>query len=279
MAGIHQAAYGLYTKATTWLLPMGLQDLLLRTGKRMTGTRFVFLACFPKSGSTLLSESLNGLPGWRRLNSIPPDLTREQEPIREYVIRDWAAMGQNVVFKNHVSHSDHLIGLLAHFRMHRVFLVRNLADVCCSLSDHFDNEATDWPFLTLSGSQLNEIDRSGRRADFIVDLAIPWFVNCYASWMRFVSNGGECQVVRYEDLISDPAALVGRAIRAAGLSHSGDEINSAISRAENLPNRSRLNVGVSGRGRDFLMANPHVGESIRRYVSYYPDVDFSPVFE
>ena len=173
MSGIQRVAYGAYLHATRWVLPPAIQDLLLRGGKRLFGTKFVFIACFPKSGSTLLSESLNALPGWRRLNSIPFDLTREQEPIRELVVQDWAGMRSNIVFKNHVSHSVYLDELIHRYRMHTVFLIRNLADVCCSLSDHIDRETTYWPFFSLNYPQLRSIDHNNSRAEFIVDLAIP----------------------------------------------------------------------------------------------------------
>ncbi len=278
MTASRRLSLGLYRQVTNWLLPIGVQDMLLRSGKRMTGTRFVFLACFPKSGSTLLSESLNSLPGWKRLSSIPPDWTREQEPIHEYIARDWIAVGKNIIFKNHVSHSDYLSWLLEYYRMHCCFLVRNIADVCCSLSDHFDQESTTLPFVTLDTPQLTKIDNQDARARFIIDLAIPWYVNCYASWMKYISNGGQCQIIRYEDLAEDTIDTVGRVISAIGIQHSDDEVRSAVVRATSLPNRSRLNVGIVGRGHEYLDRNPLAEATIRRYISYYPDIDFSPVF-
>ena len=270
---------GLYRQATNWSLPTGVQDLVLRSGKRMIGTRFAFLACFPKSGSTLLSESLNGLPGWTRLSSIPHDWTREQEPIHEYIVRDWVVVGRNIIFKNHVSHSDYLSHLFRRYNMHCVFLVRNLPDRCRSLSDHFDQESVTWPFFALNNSQLTTLDDSNTRAGFIVDLAIPWFINCYVSWMRYISDGGQCQIVRYEDMARDTSSTIGQIISAMNIEHSDDEIRTAVERAQSLPNKSRLNVGTVGRGREYLDENPSVEVTLRRYISYYPDVDFSPVFD
>ena len=268
-----------YRQATNWLLPTGVQDLLLRSGKRIIGTRFVFLACFPKSGSTLLSESLSGLPGWTQSSSIPSDWTREQEPIHEYIARDWIAVGRNIVFKNHVSHSEYLSSLFERYNMHCVFLVRNLPDVCCSLSDHFDQESVTLPFVALNNSQLDRIDDSNDRARFIIDLAIPWYINCYVSWMRYISDGGRCQIVRYEDLAGDTISTIGQIITAVDIEHSADEIQTAVRRAGSLPNKSRFNVGTVGRGRDYLNKHPHTEETLRRYISYYPDIDFSPVFD
>ena len=278
MTASRRLSSDLYRQATNWLLPIGVQDMLLRFGKRTTGTRFVFMACFPKSGSTLLSESLNSLPGWKRLSSIPPDWTREQEPIHEYIARDWIAAGNNVIFKNHISHSDYLSSLLEYYGMHCCFLIRDLADVCCSLADHFDQESTTLPFVTLDDQQLSRIDAQDERARFIVDLAIPWYVNCYASWMKYISDGRQCQVVRYEDLAEDSIDTVGRVVSAIGVQHSEDEIRSAIARATSLPNRSRLNVGIAGRGHRWLDRNPIAKATIQRYISYYPDIDFSPIY-
>ncbi len=271
--------YSCYRQATNWLLPTGVQDLVLRFGKRVTGTRFVFLACFPKSGSTLLSESLNHLPGWRRLSSIPADLTREQEPIHDYIAQDWLASGNNVVFKNHVSHSDYLSWLITRYRMHCVFLVRNLADVCCSLSDHFDQESTKFPFVTLDNSQLSRLDDSSARARFIVDLVIPWYINCYTSWMKYGSSGGQIQIVRYEDLIGDTTHTIRQVVSAVDIAHTDDEIETAIHQAMTLPNRSRFNIGIVGRGRDYLDKNPLVEATLQQYLSYYPDIDFSPIID
>ena len=162
--------------------------------------------------------------------------------------------------------------------MHCCFLVRNLADVCCSLSDHFDQESTTLPFVTLDDPQLAKIDNQDTRAQFIVDLAIPWYVNCYASWMKYISNGGQCQIVRYEDLVRDTIGTIGKVVSAIDIRHSDDEVRSAVIRATSLPNRSRLNVGIAGRGYEWLDRNPIAEATIQRYISYYPDIDFSPIF-
>jgi|TARA_B100000315_G_C14519949_1_gene561063 hypothetical protein len=162
--------------------------------------------------------------------------------------------------------------------MHPYFLIRDLADVCCSLSDHFDRETTHWPFFSLNKSQLIFLDRDAVRLDFIVDLAIPWFINCYVSWMRYKDNGGPLQVIRYEDLTLDPHNVIRHVIESAGVGYSADEVSEAVELVQAAPIRSRLNVGVIGRGREFLDGNPRVEEMLNRYISYYPDIDFSPIY-
>ena len=95
--------------------------------------------------------------------------------------------------------------------------------------------------------------------------------------MQYRENGGPLQVIRYEDLAQDPALVIRQIIESAGVDFSNDEIGEAVELVQATPSRSRLNVGLIGRGREFLDSNPRVEEMLNKYIAYYPDIDFSPI--
>ena len=269
--------YRLYAATTDIALPPAVQRQILIRGRRIFRSRAVFLACFMKSGSTLLSEAFDALPRWRQLASVNLDARTAQVPGRDLIARDWASARSHALYKNHVPHSPAVHEIIQSFQMTPVLLVRDLSDVCRSLSDHFDRESTDVPFLALEPDQLAHLDRQNQRADFIADLALPWFVHVYASWIRFQNAGHPLLVLDYTDLANDLKGSMESILDLIGLHTPASAIENAIASITLDPSRTRLNIGTAGRGTAYLEQNPAVASTIRRLIGYYPDVDFGPI--
>lgn len=254
--------------------PPAIQDLMMRWGKRALGTRLILLACFPKSGSTFISRTMHELPGFTKLSAVPLHDRREQELERES-IRSLIGLRKNAVYQHHVRHSLHLEHLIADYNIHVVVMVRDLRDVCQSVADHLNSEGPVWFSAFLDENILNGLNRHNRLPGFIVDLVIPWYVNFYAGWTAYDLSGGSVQWIHYEDMVGNELATISSILTGAGLEVSESEIQRAL----NQPRFTRVNVGKVGRGREFVREHPEVAETIERYLSYYPDVDFRPIYD
>jgi hypothetical protein len=103
----------------------------------------------------------------------------------------------------------------------------------------------------------------GQLEEMIAELAIPWYVNFYMGWRE----RRDVLMVSYEDLIAYPEETIASVMTFAGLSVTNDETRAAINRV-NGQNRSRLNVGIAGRGRQL---SPTAIATIRRKLDLYPE--------
>jgi hypothetical protein len=215
------------------LTPPVIQDLMMRWGKRTLGTRFIPLACLPKSGSTFISRTMHELPGFAKLSAVPIHDRREQELERES-IRNLFGLRNNVVYQHHVRHSAHLEHLISDYNMHVVVITRDLTDVCQSISDHLDSESLIWFNAFLDEATLKHLDRTGNEL-----------------------------------------AIISSIINEAGLEVTFSELQMALDK----PRFTRLNVGKVGRGKEFLRNHPEATDTLERYLSYYPEVDFTSIYD
>lgn len=122
---------------------------------------------------------------------------------------------------------------------------------------------------------LDGLNRHNRLPGFIVDLVIPWYVNFYAGWTAYDRSGGSVQWIHYEDMVGNELATISSILTGAGL----EVPESEIQRALDQPRFTRMNVGKVGRGRELVREHPEVAETLERYLSYYPDVDFRPIYD
>lgn len=267
-------------KALSWpykSLIATLPSRLLRglAARRITGgARYVLIACMPKSGSTLLSNLIGSLGGFK-VGSMVPEYGRREQELDERCLIDSTYIFRTTVFQHHVRCNEWTQKLIESYPFHVIVLCRRLADVVVSVSDHFDNESIVGSMAYVTKEQLTCLDRRGVRLEFIVNVIIPWYINFYASWVRYARQGGRVQFVYYEDFIDEKIGVVESVLRRAGLAKDG--MNEELAGVLEGGVRSRLNKGIVGRGEALLSENPELGERISELVSYYPDVDFSPV--
>ena len=209
----------------------------------------VLLACFPKSGSSYLSDLIAAQPGFERAEFTPWYGRREQELEAER-IRPW--IGRNCVAQHHVRASGYTLQLVQDFEMTPVVLVRNIGDALASLADHIANEDPETP-VAYFDNRIAALDWDGRLAA-IADLAAPWYINFYVSWWRAVPEA----VIRYEDVVlsGDASPLKSR---------FGIPIDAKL---DTEPRR--FNKGVTGRGATVM-------DDVKKLMRHYPDVDFGAI--
>jgi hypothetical protein len=209
----------------------------------------VLLACFPKSGSSFLADILASQPDFATAQFTPCYGRREQE-IEAGLVTPW--VGRNCVAQHHVRASEYTLYLLDHFRITPLVLVRNLGDTLASLADHIAQEGPETPVAYFNDriSALN----AEERLLAVTELAAPWYINFYVSWWKVRPEA----IVRYEDVV---------------LGCNFEPLEQRLGMPIIMPpdyRPRRFNVGIQGRG-------AAVENYLRRFTTYYPDVDFSPI--
>lgn len=257
----------------------------------------ILIACMPKSGSTLLSRSVQSVPGFRRVSVVPGYERREQElcprellnardqtdELRQiwqnrnlrYSLRFWRTNRVKLrqrpfgyVCQHHVRYSETTAKLIREFNLKPVFLVRNIFDVVLSVRDHYRNLSPNMSmaYVTPEISELPDDELH----DFIVDMVLPWYFNFYVSWQ----GCDDKLLVSYNELISDKPATLARVLKFAGIHEKFTERVSSNSIQAAEQKFTRKNIGKSGRGRDL---SEHTRARIHRMAAYYPGIDFSPI--
>lgn len=183
------------------------------------------------------------------------------------------ARARNTVTQQHLRATTRNIQLLNEFRVRPVVLVRNLFDIVISLRDHIHRESGKcsmfFPGESFAGLSEQE------QFDTIIDMALPWYVSFFVSWTE-AARRGDIPVfwLNYREMMQDKEAVLAQILGFYGLDRYRQAIGKALARA-GTGSDTRLNVGVSGRGRATL-SDAQV-DRIYRQVSHYPGIDFSAV--
>ena len=208
--------------------------------------RHVVVACMPKSASTFLCSLLAEATGYRPylLNTLGHDTERtiDRLSIPTFLRRD-------TVSQEHMRATRENVRLLARMGVRPVVLVRDLMDVIVSACDHSEQVAGSGPAAHLP----SDFDRWSRedRLWLVVRMGTPWFLNLVTSWIDAASRLDTLWIT-YDDVVGDTAATVRRALEHAGVVSDEGRIDAAIAGVD--PSTTRLNRGVSGRGRAELSA-------------------------
>jgi hypothetical protein len=226
----------------------------------------VLIACMPKSGSTFLSDVIAELPGFRRAYLMPAHGRREQE-LDEFCLQQ--ADPFNFVAQNHVRYSEWTAEMCADYGLTPIVLVRSLLDVIVSLRDHVRNESTILPVLFVEPHHV-ALDDAKLEA-MLARLALPWYINFYMGWRRAPG----AHIVNYEDLISAPADVVREILSFAGASTSDADVEAAVAHVR-AARRSRMNVGVSGRG---ATLRPETIRTVLEMIDFYPEAVLDPYIQ
>lgn len=246
-------------------------------------SRAVLVACMPKSGSTFLSAALAAMPGFRREHLVPSYGRREQELSDAEIQRAFATtqvlrkvfdQGQLSsphrprawVAQHHVKHTFETQKLLERYQIVPVCLVRNIFDIIVSLRDHVVNDSPLTAAAYIDESMIAW--EPERMYEFLVDLAVPWYVHFYVSWARVEQK----VLLTYESLIDDPHRELRRILKHGRLPWNDDAIAAALDVAAD--GNVRKNVGRTGRGQ---VIEPHLRARVGKIRRYYPDVDFAPI--
>ena len=180
----------------------------------------------------------------------------------------------NVVAHHHTQATTPNLRLMREFGIRPVILVRNIHDTLASLHDHLNKESRETPTFTAYPSFFSL--SPAEQLDCLIDLAAPWFIAFYAGW-RYASQEPGSQVLwlSYEQMMASKAQAVRDVLRFHGLKDRESRADGVVARLSTQGDKTRLNVGVSGRGYTrFTDAQRGRVEALFRH---FPDVDFSPI--
>lgn len=226
----------------------------------------LLVACFPKSGSTLLKRLLCEATGFPEAQFCPAFLQNEQELYLPSVL---ANARRNLVIQQHCRATVPNLHILQAFDIRPVVLVRNIYDVLLSWKEFLDGGAHINTFFP----HYKELSDEQRMA-VVVDDRAPWYLSFFAGWQHAINTGQiEGIWATYEQVTAEPEAALESILEFYGI--KADPVR--LARATQMVNRdtgtTRFNKGKVGRGRAaFTEAQV---EQIQRLASYYPGVDFS----
>jgi hypothetical protein len=228
-----------------------------------SGPPRILLACMPKSGSTFLTDVIAALSDVSRVELIPSPGRREQELDEVKIMK---AGSGGFVAQHHVRYSEWTARMCAKHRIRPVVLVRSLPDVIVSLRDHLRREDTETAMFYAEPAHAELCDSSLER--MIARLAAPWYVNFYMSWRA----APDALMISYEELIANPDRVLREILGFAGADYDDREIDEALTKVAG-DRRSRLNVGVAGRG---AKLEPEVLRELAALFDFYPEAADDP---
>lgn len=224
----------------------------------MRKTPIILVACQPKSASTFLCKSIAERAGGRTRFLSASRGRGEQEFARRKLWRAGWARSPLIVSQQHVRYSRSTAALIRDFDVKVAVLRRNLFDVVCSIRDHVRQEDPEMPvFYCDQGlAALPDADLEL----LIARMAIPWYLNFHLSWRQ----AEDVIDVSYDDIAADPAKVVDDVL---------DHANFPVGRRRSVgllqaDDSTRLNMGVSGRGREMSEA---AITAVRTLVETYAD--------
>ena len=231
--------------------------------------KHALIACMPKSGSTLLFETMSALTGWQKAFFSYAYMQNEQEL---YLPNMLESASQDTVTQQHCRATSANIHLIQGFGITPIVLIRNLFDIVLSLADFYDSGAVANTFFIGQWTDLTAEEKH----DAIIDHVMPWYLGFYASWQQANEKQAvDCLFLRYEDLIADKPATLLRTMDFLGVETTLADCKAAFARIEDSPAKTRLNRGIAGRGEKTLTDEQQ--DRIRRIASSYRKIDFSPV--
>jgi len=235
----------------------------------------IFVACFPKSGSTFLVNTLGGLLNYKFAMFIS-SYGRNEHDIYEPKLIDH--YGLNTVTHQHCRLTPANLLLLKKYKIKPVILVRNIYDSIISFQDHILKESQLWPMAHIATDFYDK--SSEQQVAFLIDFVLPWYFDFYVGWYTALNDKTiDGMMITYEDFMRDKIGTIKGVLNFSGIDSanlSNGQIESYLkSTTGEGKDKSRLNQGISGRG--LINFSPSQIDKVKRLTSHYPSVDFSPI--
>ncbi len=230
----------------------------------------VFIACFPKSGSTFLANSIKEITGFDFVVFVSSYEQNEHDIYEPALIQRYSC---NTVTHQHTRATDPNIRILRKHKIKPTILVRNIFDTIVSMRDHIMIETHKWPMAYITPTLFQDFTKR-EQYDFIIDMIIPWYFNFYTSWITNMAKI-DCLVIKHEDMIADPQKTIRNVLEFNDITVKMDDSN--ISRVikgviGSGKDKSRLNKGIAGRGETELSIDQK--NRVRSLTHYYKNIDF-----
>ncbi|WP_410004667.1 sulfotransferase domain-containing protein [Aequorivita nionensis] len=245
---------------------------LKKENSKLSESHFFFITAFPKSGSSFISLVLSDL-----LKIPIADIVyshfREQDI---YLPKLESLKGSKIISKHHTLATTPNIELLKENSISPIVLTRNLPDTIISLRDHI-SKTLRWPHFQVP-SDFDKWENKNQ-FDFLIELAIPWYVFFYVSWNKaYQNNDIDIKFIRYEDFNKSQSKTIKAILEYLDFQIDEEKILDSIDRVKNLSiDKNRLNKGVMDRGKNLLTSSQM--DRIESFSRFYPNIDFTPILQ
>ncbi len=109
------------------------------------------------------------------------------------------------------------------------------------------------------------------KGDFLIDMAGPWYVSYFATWMEYAAEAPErVLALGFEDFVAHPAATLEKLLAHSGLPTARESCQAALDAVWENRRDYRFNHGVSGRGR--MRFTKDQLARLERQLDFYPDL-------
>jgi len=233
--------------------------------------RTLMIACIPKTGSTFLHSVLV-----EAADVIGPKLCLSYANEENMLSPEFTCSLYHVdkIAQEHIRATPHNLAVVQGFDMQVVVLVRNIFDSLVSMRDMLLSD-TRGSVVALFQDDLAAMD-SESQLEAVITKWAHWQLDFYTSWVRAERNGRvNATFWSYEDLMADKVSSVSRICRENGFDIPQERIAAVVSDVDGDAEKSRRNVGVSGRGQG-LLSDRQI-DWIRSLTKFYPDIDFAPL--
>ncbi|MFZ1989627.1 MAG: hypothetical protein WAW96_07620 [Alphaproteobacteria bacterium] len=238
------------------------------------GRRLVFLAFGGKCAGTFLRTAIVYALDGQLLRLVHAQGGRDFQP---YMPSFLAYYLGNPKQKVGVTHA-HMMALPANCRFIEAFDIRpvivrrSIPDMLVSFSDMLDVD----PIARVNGlncevpSDWLKLEQS-RKADFVIDVFGPWYVNFFATWKSYMKEArDQVLVLDFDEIKNNPLAAVEKAITHSRLPFDRKRAEEGLEKAWNKRDELRFNKGETGRGGAFF-TEEQLGR-LSRLLNYYPQL-------
>jgi hypothetical protein len=197
----------------------------------------------PKTGSTWISFMLAHTLNWRVMSLIRVTGRAEQQlfPKAAYSNRTVDVFMPHC----HVKATNETLRLVLNNDMRIIITTRDIYDTLLSAMEHCINLGVLLPTAFIPTNFSTFSDET--KADFIIDMTLPWYISFYASWAVAIAlYGVKVLWMPYETVLTDPHSALKRMCSHIGVTRTDKQIDAACLAADHEP--SRFNKGIPGRG-------------------------------
>lgn len=232
----------------------------------------IVLAFPPKAAGTFLRTALIKACDGQLVRIVHAQAGRDATPYLPTLVRYFEG---DLTDKTLVTHVHMLalpanLHLMAAFGIKPVVMLRSIPDMLASYWDMLesDDHSLHDGLNCHIPPNFRALSRNAK-ADFIIDVLAPWYVNFYAGWISYALTAPETVFMTdYRALQLSPVELVGNILKHVGLASDPELCTAAVAFAWDRRDGLRFNKGEGGRGAAYFRS-AHFNR-ITRMMGHYP---------
>lgn len=232
----------------------------------------IVMAFPPKAAGTFLRTAVIKAVDGQLVRIVHAQAGRDATPYLPTLVRYFEGDLTDKTLVTHV----HMLGLPANlhllgaFGIKPIVMIRNIPDMLASYWDMLesDDQALHDGLNCHIPPNFRALARNAK-ADFIIDVLAPWYVNFYAGWIAHAEIApAEVFLLDYRALRNMLVDVVENVLKHVGLTRDRATCEAAVAYAWDNREALRFNKGTTGRGTDYF--RPAHLNRLTRMAGHYP---------